>query len=185
MEDRQLTTLFLEGLEGNSPAYRKFLLHLHEHLQSFVRRQLVRLRLPEADADDIVQEALIAINAKRYTYDGSSSLLNWAYAITRYKLIDNLRAANRISDLQSLEEFDDTVDEGERNDARITVQRILSLLPDRFRIPIELMKIEGLTSSETARRIGTSEVAVRVCVHRGLIRLARLCGAASGNRDGT
>ncbi|MBX9846737.1 MAG: sigma-70 family RNA polymerase sigma factor [Xanthobacteraceae bacterium] len=185
MEDRQLTTLFLKGLEGDAAAYRRSLLQLHEHLQSFVRRQLVRLRLPEADADDIVQEALIAINSKRHTYDGSTSLLNWACVIARYKLIDGLRAENRTSDIQSLEEFDDTVDEGERNDARITVRRILSLLPDRFRIPIELMKIEGLTSSETARRIGTSEVAVRVCVHRGLTRLARLCGAASGNRDGS
>jgi RNA polymerase sigma-70 factor (ECF subfamily) len=49
---------------------------------------------------------------------------------------------------------------------------LLEQLPDRQRLPIIHMKIEGLTASETARATGMSESAVKVGVHRGLKALA-------------
>jgi RNA polymerase sigma-70 factor (ECF subfamily) len=177
LEDRELVSLFLKGVEGDAAAYRQFLVHVRVLLRAYVRRQLLRMRLPEADADDIVQEALIAINSKRHTYDGAAPVVAWAVAITRYKLIDSLRIATYLEDIRSFEAIDTVVDEEDRADALITVRQILALLPDRFRIPIELMKIEGLSASEVALRTGTSEVSVRVSVHRGLLKLAQLCGA--------
>lgn len=182
-EDQQLTALFSRGLDGDAAAYREFLVRMRIRLRAYVGRQLVRMRLPEADADDIAQEALIAINAKRHTYDGATPIVAWAVAITRFKLIDSLRIANRVEEIKSLEALDVVVNEEDRAVALITLRRILGLLPDRFRIPIELMKIEGLSASEVARRTGTSEVSVRVSVHRGLAKLALLCGAARRNHD--
>jgi RNA polymerase sigma-70 factor (ECF subfamily) len=184
VKDQELVDLFLKGVEGDAAAYRAFLVHLRVLLHAYVSRQLYRMRLPETDADDIVQEALIAVNAKRHTYDGATPIVAWAIAITRYKLIDSLRTASRLRDVQSFEVLDAAADQDDSADARITVQRILALLPDHFRVPIELMKIEGLSASEAARRTGISEVLVRVCVHRGIAKLARLCGAAKESQDG-
>lgn len=183
LEDQQLNGLFLKGVEGDPTAYREFLVQLRVLLRAYVSRQVLRMRLAEADIEDIVQEALIAVNAKRHTYDGATPVVAWAVAITRYKLIDCLRTAHRLEDIQVFLALDPVVHEEDRADAHITVRRILALLPDRFRIPIELMKIEGLSASEVARRTGTSEVSVRVSVHRGLARLAQLCGGARESQD--
>jgi len=53
------------------------------------------------------------------------------------------------------------------------VRVLLATLPDRFRVPIECVKLEGLTVAETAQRTGMSASAVKIGVHRGLRLLAR------------
>ncbi|OGA53518.1 MAG: hypothetical protein A3F74_07270 [Betaproteobacteria bacterium RIFCSPLOWO2_12_FULL_62_58] len=47
-------------------------------------------------------------------------------------------------------------------------------LPDRQRLPILLMKLEGLSVVEAAARTGMSESTVKVGVHRGLKALAAM-----------
>ena len=49
---------------------------------------------------------------------------------------------------------------------------MLQTLPDKQRLPIEYVKLEGLSVVETARLTGLSESAVKVGVHRGLKALA-------------
>ena len=43
------------------------------------------------EAEDLTQEALMAIHTRRHTYDPSLPLMPWVHAIARYKLIDHLR----------------------------------------------------------------------------------------------
>ena len=47
-------------------------------------------------------------------------------------------------------------------------------LPERQRLPIMHMKLEGLSVVETAKLTGMSESAVKVGVHRGLKALAAM-----------
>ena len=56
--------------------------------------------------------------------------------------------------------------------APVIAMWLLADLPDRQRLPIIHMKIEGLSVAETARLIGMSQSAVKVGVHRGLTALA-------------
>ena len=67
----------------------------------------------------------------------------------------------------------------EAAEARRDLAGLLERLPDRQRLPIVHMKLEGLSVVETARVTGMSESAVKVGVHRGLKALARMC------REGT
>jgi RNA polymerase sigma-70 factor (ECF subfamily) len=57
-------------------------------------------------------------------------------------------------------------------EARHDLATILQHLPDRQRLPILYVKIEGTSVAETARRTGMSESAVKVGIHRGLKALA-------------
>ena len=57
-------------------------------------------------------------------------------------------------------------------DAKRDVAQLLSGLPDRWRLPIMHVKLEGLSVAEAAKRTGMSESAVKVGVHRGLKALA-------------
>lgn len=183
LTEDDLRALLLEGLEGSSQAYRDFLRKLSQLLRGYVRRNLNRFDRSADDAEDLVQEVLLAIHNRRHTYEPDLPVTAWAYAIARYKLIDHLRATNREVQTIPLEEVDGIIDTRDQADSKIAVQQIVSTLPDTLRLPIELVKLEGYSAREVANRIGTSEATVRVNVHRGLKALARLCGANQGSQD--
>ena len=90
--EAELKRLMLRGLDGDPVAWRALLTELRGALTPFFRRRLIGL---EADVEDLVQDCLIAIHAKRATYDRSMAFTAWAYAIARYKLIDHFRRQGR------------------------------------------------------------------------------------------
>ena len=60
----------------------------------------------------------------------------------------------------------------EASDARRDLGGLLDSLPDRQRLPIVHVKLEGLSVAETAQRTGMSVSAVKIGIHRGLKALA-------------
>lgn len=172
-EDR-LRELLLRGLAGDNAAYHVFLQELSAHLRAFLRGRLSRL--PD-DVEDLVQETLLAVHNQRHTYDAGQPLTAWIHAIARYKLVDLLR---RRAGREALNDpLDDepgifTRSDSEAADARRDLAKLLAQLPERQRLPIVHMKLEGLSVMETARVTGMSEAAVKVGVHRGLKALATL-----------
>ena len=172
-EDR-LKSLLVGGLAGDATAYRTFLRELSAHLRAFLRGRLSRL--PD-EVEDLVQETLLAVHNQRHTYDAGQPLTAWIHAIARYKLVDLLR---RRAGRDALNEpLDDELDvlaaaDVEADDARRDVAKLLARLPDRQRLPILHMKLEGLSVVEAARITGMSESAVKVGVHRGLKALAAM-----------
>jgi RNA polymerase sigma-70 factor (ECF subfamily) len=172
-EDR-LRDLLLRGLGGDNAAYHVFLRELSAHLRAFLRGRLSRL--PD-DVEDLVQETLLAVHNQRHTYDAGQPLTAWIHAIARYKLVDLLR---RRAGREALNDpLDDEPDifarsDSEAADARRDLAKLLAQLPDRQRLPIMHMKLEGLSVAETAHATGMSEAAVKVGVHRGLKALAAL-----------
>jgi len=163
----------MRGLAGERAAYHEFLRELSAHLRSFLRKRLVRL--PD-EVEDLVQEALLAVHNQRHTYDPAQPLTAWVYAIAKYKLVDLLRRRQR-RDLLT-DPLDDETEVlassyHEAAEARRDVGKLLDQLPDRQRLPIVHVKLEGLSVAETARVTGLSESAVKVGVHRGLKALAK------------
>lgn len=172
--EERLRGLLLQGLEGDAAAYQRFLKELSAHLRAFLRRRLSQR--PE-EVEDLVQETLLAVHNQRHTYRADSPVTAWAHAIARYKLIDWLRShAAKEARHDSLD--DDNADtlfstsDSDAAEARRDLGRLLGLLPDRQRLPIVHMKLEGLSVVETAQLTGLSESAVKVGVHRGLKALA-------------
>ena len=172
-EDR-LRTLLVSGLAGDNATYHVFLKELSAHLRAFLRGRLSRL--PD-EVEDLVQETLLAIHNQRHTYDAGQPLTAWIHAIARYKLIDLLRRrAGRDALNDPLDDEPDVLaaSDIEAADARRDLARLLARLPDRQRLPIVHMKLEGLSVVEAARMTGMSESAVKVGVHRGLKALAAM-----------
>lgn len=172
--ERELKVLFERALDGDQTVYHKFLCKIGDILRSYVQRQLFRLKRSECDAEDIVQEVLLAIHAKRHVYDRGVPVTAWAHAIARYRLIDFLRATNRESRNLSFDEVEDiTGDDGAAIDTILTVRKLVAHLPENLRQPLELMKLKGFSVREIAIMTGTSEASVKVNVHRGLKALAQ------------
>lgn len=159
------------ALDGDAAAYRALLAALRNPLLGFYRR---RLAPGDADeAEDLVQETLIAIHNRRATYDPALPFTAWAYAIARYKLIDHLRRRGRRRTLP----IDNVADLFAPDEAAAAIARrdldvLLAELPERSRQILRDTKLDGYSVAEAAARAGTSEAAAKVGVHRSLKRLA-------------
>ena len=166
--------LLLRGLAGDATAYHLFLKELGAHLRAYFRKQLSGM--PD-EIEDLVQEALLAVHNQRHTYDADQPLTAWVHAIAKYKFADLLRrryGRERLNDPLDDELAVLTGSEADETSARLDVAKLLMQLPERQRLPIVYMKLEGMSVVEAAQKAGMSEAAVKVGVHRGLKKLSRL-----------
>ncbi|RLJ38403.1 RNA polymerase ECF family sigma subunit [Acidovorax sp. 106] len=182
--EEQLRDLLLLGLAADGAAYQRFLKQLSAHLRAFLRRRLAQR--PD-EVEDLVQETLLAIHNQRHTYRPEMPVTAWAHAIARYKLIDWLRA-HRVKEALN-DPLDDASElfassDSEAALAKRDLGQLLQTLPDRQRLPIVHVKLEGLSVVETAQLTGMSESAVKVGVHRGLKALAAKIRNMAGAHQG-
>ena len=175
--EERLRDLLVRGLAGDGAAYHAFLRELSAHLRAFVRKRLARM--PDY-VEDVVQESLLAVHNQRHTYDADQPLTAWVHAIARYKLVDFLRRGRHaLADpLDEESELLAAVD-NDAAEARRDIARLLEALPDRQRLPIVHVKLEGRSVLESARLTGLSPSAVKIGVHRGLKALAAKLRQAS------
>ncbi len=170
-EDR-LKDLLVRGLAGDAAAYHGFLRDLSAHLRAFLRRRLSGM--PD-EVEDLVQETLLAVHNQRHTYDAAQPLTAWVHAIARYKLVDLFRRRSRRELVtEPLDDEHDVLSSADADaaEARRDLARLLDALPERQRMPIVYVKVQGLSVVEAGRLTGMSASAVKVAVHRGLKALA-------------
>lgn len=173
-QEDQLKDLLVRGLSGDGAAYSAFLRELSAFLRGYLRSRLARA--PD-EVEDLVQETLLAVHNQRHTFDAAQPLTAWAHAIARYKLVDYYRRRSHreaVSEPLEDEAAFLAVSDTEAHEAKRDVASLLARLPDRHRLPILHVKIEGLSVAETAKLTGMSESAVKIGVHRGLKALAAL-----------
>jgi RNA polymerase sigma-70 factor (ECF subfamily) len=159
---------------GDAAAYRRLLEALAPVLRAATRRGFARAGKSEADAEDVVQETLLAIHLKRHTWDSTAPLGPWVRAIARNKLIDALRRRGRRLELP-IEDFSETLAAADEEKPFIggEIDRLLGVLSDRQREVVRAMTVDGMAIREVGTRLGMSDGAVRVALHRGLAALAR------------
>jgi RNA polymerase sigma-70 factor (ECF subfamily) len=170
--EEKLRNLMMLANSGDAAAYHAFLKALSAHLRAFFKRRL--LQLPD-EVEDLVQETLLAVHNNRHTYDADQPLTAWIHAIARYKLADLLRRRDGRDSLN--DPLDDETDmlvsaDAEAIEAKRDIAEMLAQLPDRQRLPIQYVKLEGLSVVEAARLTGMSVSAIKIGVHRGLKALA-------------
>ena len=166
----------IAGLKGDATAHRALLSALSGHLRAYYRSKLLRSGRRPEETEDLVQEALMAVHTRRHTYDPTQLLTPWVYAIARYKLIDHLRQTqSTLADVPIENAFEVmSADDRATVESRLDLTKLLAKLPEKVRLAIQCVKIEGLSIVEAAARCGISEFAVKINVHRGLKSLTRV-----------
>ena len=161
-EEAQYRAWMLAALAGDAAAYRRLLAALSGHLRAYFARRT-------NDAEDLVQETLVAIHAKRETYDPALPFTAWVYGIARYKLVDEYRRRKRRATVP-LDEAPElfAADENAAQTARRDVEKLLARLPAARRALVRAVKLEGRSVADTAAAAGLSESAVKVTVHRAV-----------------
>ncbi|MBA4762815.1 sigma-70 family RNA polymerase sigma factor [Sphingomonas sp.] len=161
--------LMIAAQAGDSRAYTVLLTEVQLWLERYFRR-----RVAPGQLDDLVQEVLLALHAKRATWDETRAFLPWLAAIARYRWVDHLRRVYRSAE-DALEDQDSAEDSDEEAVlARMSLARLFVHLPQGQCEAIELVKIKGLSVTEAAERSGQSESLIKVNIHRGLRKLAAL-----------
>src|SRR6266851_5486589 len=175
-DETELKALMLAGLDGNATSHRELLERLSRRLRAYYKGKLAGIGRGASEAEDLVQEAVLAIHLKRHTYDPVEPLTPWVHAVARYKLIDFLRRTRTslvdvpIDEANTIMAHDDNVDAESTHDVR----RLMERLPKNMRCAIEAVKLDGQSIAEAAQRCGISESGVKVNIHRGLKALAAL-----------
>jgi RNA polymerase sigma-70 factor (ECF subfamily) len=161
------------AIAGDEAAYRKLLEDLSHLLRGVVRRGFAGVGVARDDVEDVVQEVLLAIHLKRHTWDPAMPLGPWVLAIARNKMIDDLRRRGRRPEVPiDLTQFDIEGDDQQASIDAQDVARILNGLSERNRDIVRSISIDGHSARDVADRLGMTEVAVRVALHRSLKALA-------------
>ena len=158
---------------------------LSRHLRAYYKGKLAKIGRGTTEAEDLVQEPLLAIHIQRHTYDPEEPLTPWVHAIARYKLIDFLRR-NRASVANvPIDEANEVLanDDHLSAESSFDLRRLLKRLPEKMECAIEAVKLDGLSIAEAARRSGVSESSVKVNIHRGLKALVALIAQRRKHED--
>jgi RNA polymerase sigma-70 factor (ECF subfamily) len=167
-----LSGLFQAANEGDAEAYRSFLTAVSVILRASATARLTRLGESADEAEDIVQECLLAIHLKRGTWKSGCPVEPWILAIMRHKLIDHIRR-------KGWRRFDD-ISEYENELAQPASSRLadgdcaalIQTLPGHQQVLVQKISIEGRSAREVGATLGQSEGSVRIALHRALRRLA-------------
>lgn len=177
--------LLLAAMAGDETSYRHFLSDVSRYLRGWAQGSLKRAGRSSAEAEDIVQETLIAIHTKRHTWDQNQPVGPWLHGVARHKLIDALRKRTGHDHL-SVDEFADVIpapsSEGEL--AQSDVLKMVASLPDRQADIVRAIFVDGQRTVDVAGKLAMSDGAVRVALHRALKTLAGRYGKDRGDANG-
>jgi RNA polymerase sigma factor (sigma-70 family) len=165
--------LMRAAIAGDGAAYRRLLASLTPALRAVVRRNCGRIGLDPGEAEDVVQETLLAIHLKRDTWEPDRPIGPWIMTIARNKLIDARRRRGKAT-VVPIDDFTDLLSAPGANEDhdRLDVERMIAQLGERDRSLVRALAIEGRSVRETAATLDMSEGAVRVALHRAIKRLA-------------
>lgn len=175
-DEDSLVELMRRANAGDAAAYTAFLRALLPPLRRLARTLLVRNGGRVTEAEDVVQEVLLAIHLKRHTWREDTAIGPWLWAITRYKCVDMLRRRRRAGQEVDIDALAETLAGPPEDDAtlRSDLERVVDRLEGKSGAIVKAIGLNGEEVSDVARRLSMSDGAVRVALHRGLKRLAAI-----------
>jgi RNA polymerase sigma-70 factor (ECF subfamily) len=171
--------------QGDDAAFGELFAGLSGRIRLFLRRLGASPEL----AEDITQETFLKIHQARGNFATGRGVLPWAYAIARNCYIGHARAPkNRLErtspETEQPEQAAGLDSNAEattiaKQSARVLEQALQGLTPAR-REAFVLLRYEGLSVSQAARVLGTSEGAVKVRAFHAYEHLRAALATADG-----
>jgi RNA polymerase sigma-70 factor (ECF subfamily) len=156
---------------------------LARHQPRVYRFGLKMCRDPE-DAQDVLQDTLLAMARGVRDFRGASSISTWLYTIARSYCIKKRRKSKFApADMQSIDTNADVdavqlADPGQRPDdaladrqVRSALEQAIAALEPKYREVLLLRDEEGLTAPEVAEVLGISVQAVKSRLHRARLQV--------------
>jgi len=130
---------------------------------------------------DLTQDALLAAIAQASTFAGRSAFRTWVVGILSHKILDHFRrTATRALDGDDQEDLLATPSAADvervvaARQELAAVDRALMRLPERERLALLLVDVEGLERDDACRALDVTATHLRVLMHRARNRLRGL-----------
>jgi RNA polymerase sigma-70 factor (ECF subfamily) len=174
MQDHTDTQLLDRARSGDHAALEEL---LERHQARVYRFGMKMCRDPE-DAQDILQDTLLAMARGVRDFRGSSSLSTWLYTVARSFCIKKRRRSKFAPEVEASLDAGDgetgrIVDPAKAPDEEFVGRRIeealeqaISALEPMYREVLVLRDVEGLTAAEVAEVLAISPAAVKSRLHR-------------------
>jgi RNA polymerase sigma-70 factor (ECF subfamily) len=170
-KDIEQTHLFQKAQAGTTSAYEK-LIHHYTRLVWAVIYGIVN---NSSAIEDLVQETFLKSWQVIKTLREPEKFRGWLVMIARRNALQHNRKLCRED--QSLKELASTSDVNlktsdkssyENEELRRQLHKTLSELPERYRLPITLRHMEGLSYTEISKTLGLSDGSLRGLLNRGM-----------------
>lgn len=169
-DDPEMAALLRAALGGDEKAYETFLGKAAALVRAYARRRIAHGGI---DAEDIVQDTLLALHLKRHTWLTDAPVLPWLYAIARHKLIDTFRRRGQRVEIDIADIASSLPQPEMETVSNRDISRALDALAPGQKAVVAAISIDGQSIGDVARRLGMNETAVRVALHRGLAAIAK------------
>ena len=158
---------------GDARSFEEVVRRTYRHVYT----QALRLVGDSKDAEDVAQDAYVRAWRGLEGFRGEAQFETWLYRIVANAAMNHLRKRRRFGDLMVEPEDGPAVEipstartEDEAVDRR-QLEEALGALPLSLRTVVVLKDVYGLSCQEIGDRIGVSEGAVKVRLHRARRRL--------------
>ena len=163
--DHFLYTLMLQGKEEAFDfIFRKY--------YKILVVQAIRFVPDQDSCQSLVQDCFVRFWEKRQELSNIENLYSYLFFMVRNRCIDHLREQHRTHLVQITTQADIpeylTEEKIDANDLSSHLWQAIAKLPDRCRSAFEYSRIDGLTYSQIAKRMGISDKAVEALVSRAL-----------------
>lgn len=171
-EERNLA---LAMARGDTGAFDTF---YERYVDRLYRMIYYQLSAHQADAEDVLQETMIAAIRAIHAYRGDARLFTWLCGIAHHKITDHRRRGGPQGERNPvpLPEDGNLPADGQAafiqaTETRVVVRQALAALPDRERDVLLMKYANGLTVEEIARATKSSPKAVESLLGRARVRL--------------
>ncbi|PCJ61356.1 MAG: hypothetical protein COA79_07170 [Planctomycetota bacterium] len=153
---------------------QKYLSELFLRHSDIAFRTSRRITKNAADAEDIVQISFIEVIKTHQKFRQEGKFLSWFLKIVSHRSIDRIRSEKRRSSKESqaikTEYYEDKTLENDEKRKQV-IESYLSLLPPRYREPIYMKIVEGLSTREVSNILAKPEKTIRTQISRGLEKI--------------
>jgi RNA polymerase sigma-70 factor (ECF subfamily) len=171
--DETLVVRFREGDESAFEALvRRYEAPLRKLAFGYLRDRML--------AEDIAQESFLQAYQRIHTLGRAGAFRSWLYRIAINRAHDELRRRARKGEvtgeegeakIRQLEEPRRLGTELEARDLGRQLSRILAKLPEKYRRPLLLKEVQGMTYAEIAKLLDWPMGTVQIRIHRARLRL--------------
>ncbi|MGQ3850130.1 sigma-70 family RNA polymerase sigma factor [Pseudomonas capsici] len=157
---------------------RDSFMRIYDHFAPRLLRYLTGLKVPDGQAEELVQEVLLKLWHKAESFDpAKASLGTWLFRIARNLYIDSVRkdcgwvvVQNSLEQLELLEApADSSLDYSQRQEKQLNMA-IQNLPADQARV-LRMSYFEALSHREIAQRLGMPLGTVKSCLRLAFQKL--------------
>jgi len=163
--DKELLNLFILGEEDA-------LAELFKRHQSKMRAVAYRVTKNIADAEDVVQNALISVMRSANKFRGDSAVTTWLYRIVTNAAIDKVRSLKAHPAFELPLELPMVSNDIDIKDLSIDLIKALKSLPEKQRNVVILIDLGGWTIADVAAKLNYAPGTVKSRCHRAHLKLA-------------